>query len=123
MELSQRVVDILLDADSKALATTGPEGLNVVPVSSITVVDGKIWLMNYFFKKTLANIRAEPAVSLVGWKGFDGYQVQGLVSYVEDGPQFEQAREWVKERLPDRILRGLLVITPERVHDISPTAA
>lgn len=123
MELPQKVVDILLAADSKALATMGPEGLNVVPVSTITVVDGKIWLMNYFFKKTLANILTEPSVSLVGWKGFDGYQVRGRVEYCDKGAKFEEARQWVKERLPDRVLKGLLVITPQHVHNVSPTAA
>ncbi len=123
MELPQKVVDILLNADSKALATTGPEGLNVVPVSTITLVDDKIWLMNYFFKKTLANILAEPSVSLVGWKGFEGYQIQGRVEYCDKGATFEEARQWVKERLPDRVLKGLLIMTPQNVHDVSPTAA
>lgn len=123
MELPQEVVEIFLDADSKALATTGPEGLNVVPVSSIAIVDGKIWLMNYFFRKTLTNILAEPSVSLVGWKGFQGYQVRGRVTYFDQGPTFEEARQWVKERLPDRTLRGLLVLTPQAVYNISPAAA
>lgn len=123
MTLPQTVVDLLLDADCKALATSGPAGLNVVPVSSITIVEGKIWLMNYFFKKTLTNILTEPTVSLVGWKGMEGYQVRGHVSYIEEGSVFEEARTWVKERLPDRVLKGLLVITPEAVHNISPAAA
>ncbi len=123
MEFSQKIADSLLAADSKALATNGSHGLNVVPVSSIRIVDGKIWLINYFFKKTLENILAQPDVALVGWKGFEGYQVHGTVEYVTDGELFEDAKEWVAERLPDRVVKGLLIITPKEVYDISPAAA
>lgn len=116
------MTDTLLSADSKALATTGPHGLNVVPVSTIRIVDGKIWLINYFFKKTLENILTDPSVSLVGWKGFDGFQVRASVVYVDKGAQFEEARKWVAQSLPDRVVKGLLILTPEFAYDISPTA-
>jgi hypothetical protein len=123
MELSTETIELLLNADSKALATNGPHGLNVVPVSTIRVVDGKIWLINYFFKKTIENIHAEPHVSLVGWKGFDGFQVKGSISYESSGPQFEEAKAWVAQKLPDRVVKGLLILTPEEVFNISPSAA
>lgn len=122
LEFSQRVIDTLLSADSKALATTGPQGLNVVPVSTIRVVDGKIWLINYFFKKTLENILANPTVSLVGWKGFDGFQIRANVTYIDEGKQLEEARNWVAQILPDRVVKGLLILDPEYVYDVSPTA-
>lgn len=123
MQLSKDIIDTLLGADSKALATSGPHGLNVVPVSTIRVVDGRIWLMNYFFKKTVENIRSSPLVSLVGWKGFDGYQIRANVRYVEQGPEFDDAKAWVASILPDRVLKGLLILSPEAAYNISPSAA
>lgn len=123
MELTKEIIDFLLNADSKALATTGPNGLNVVPVSTIRVVDGRVWLMNYFFKKTIENIVAEPRVSLVGWKGFDGYQVKGNVLYVTEGSQFDDAKAWVAQNLRNRVVKGLLILTPESIYSISPTVA
>lgn len=122
MEFSPQVIDAVLHAESKALATTGPAGLNVVPVSTIYVVDGQIWLINYFFKKTLQNILENPSVSLVCWKGFVGYQIKGSVSYVTEGSVFENAKTMVAETLPDRIVKGVLVITPEEIYDIAPRA-
>lgn len=122
MELTNTTVDLLLTADSKALATYGPHGLNVVPVSTIRVVNGKIWLINYFFNKTVENILADKNVSLVGWKGFDGFQVKASVSHLTEGPLFDEAKAWVAELLPDRIVKGLLILTPESVYNISPTA-
>ena len=123
MELSSKIIDALLSADSKALATAGPQGLNVVPVSTIRIVDGKVLLINYFFKKTLNNLRAQPQASLVAWKGFDGYQVRAKVAYVESGPDFTEAQAWVAGMLPGRIVKGLLILTPTEVFDISPAAA
>lgn len=122
MKFTSQVADVLLNADSKALATTGPNNINVVPVSTIRIVDGKIWLMNYFFNKTAENILSEPYVSLVGWKGFDGYQIKGSILYVTEGPVFDEAKRWVDQNLKDRILKGLLILTPEEIYDISPNA-
>lgn len=122
MELTQHVINSLLGAESKALATTGPEGLNVVPVSSIRIEGSDIWLFNYFMKKTLGNIRAEPTVALVGWSGLSGFQVRAHAEHITDGPRFEDAKRWVAERLPDRTLRSLLILTPETIYDISPAA-
>jgi hypothetical protein len=123
MELKTEVMDSLLNAEGKALATHGPHGLNVVPVSTIRIVDGKIWLINYFFKKTIENIKAEPRVSLVGWKGFDGFQIKGDILCVTEGPQFEEAKAWVAQKLPDRVVKGLLILSPEEIYNISPAAA
>ncbi len=122
MKFTSQVIDALLNADSKALATTGPNNINVVPVSTIRIVDGKIWLMNYFFNKTAENILSNPYASLVGWKGFDGYQIKGSILYVTDGPTFDEAKKWVDNNLKDRVLKGLLILTPEEIYDISPTA-
>ncbi len=122
MELLPKVTETILQADSKALATIGKSGINVVPVSTIRVVDGKIWLINYFFKKTLENILEQPAVALVCWKGFDGFQIRANVEYCDAGTQFEEARAWIGGILPDRIVKGLLILTPKEVYYISPTA-
>ena len=123
MELSLQIIDAILHADSKALATTGKHGINVVPVSTVRIVDNKILLMNYFFKKTLDNILEQPKVALVCWKGFDGYQIKGTVKYMENGEEFEEAKVWVRENLPDRILKGLLVLKPEGIYSIAPKAS
>ena len=122
MELSQKIIDALLHADSKALATTGRHGVNVVPVSTIRVEGGNILLMNYFLKKTLENVLEESRVALVCWRGLDGYQVKGSVAYVDSGEAFDESKIWVEKNVPDRTLLGLLVLTPSDVYNISPGA-
>ena len=122
MKLNSQVADLLLSADSKALATFGPNNINVVPVSTIRIVDGGIWLMNYFFNKTAENILSNPYVSLVGWRGYDGYQIKGHDLYITEGPKYNDAKKWEEEKLKDRVLKGLLILSPEEIYDISPNS-
>jgi predicted pyridoxine 5'-phosphate oxidase superfamily flavin-nucleotide-binding protein len=122
MELSPKVTQAILEADSKAIATTGKHGINVVPVSTVRVVGNKILLMNYFLHKTLENILEQPHVALACWKGLEGYQIKGTVEYIEEGEQFEEAKKWIEENVADRTLLGLLILTPEEVYNISPGA-
>lgn len=122
MELSPKVIDALLHAEGKALATSGKHGINVVPVSTVRVEGGKILLMNYFFKKTLDNVLEQPRVALAFWSGLEGYQIKGSVEYVDSGSAFEEATQWIIANVADRTLLGLLILTPEETHNISPGA-
>lgn len=120
MNLSPQIIEEILQTDSKALATYGKHGINVVPVSTIRIVDDKILLMNYFLDKTLENIIENPHIALSCWKGLKGYQIKGVVTYVADGTVFDEARVWVAQNVSNRTLKGLLIITPENIYDISP---
>jgi predicted pyridoxine 5'-phosphate oxidase superfamily flavin-nucleotide-binding protein len=120
MTIDQHIEAFIEAAESKALATYGTE-INVVPVSSVKVVNGNIWLINYFFDKTLANIVTNTSVSLVCWKQMMGYQIKGTVAYKTEGDEFDAAVQWIKEILPERIVKGLLIVTPTYIYDISPT--
>ena len=123
MELSPTIADALLHAESKALATTGHHGVNVVPVSTVRVEGGNILLMNYFLKKTLSNILDQPQVALAFWSKLEGYQIKGTVVYIDSGVRFEEAKQWVTENVSNRTLRGLLILTPEEVCSVSPSVS
>ncbi len=119
--MDRHIEEFILSADSKALATWSENGINVVPVSSIKVVDGRIWLIDYFMDKTRNNFLRNNNVALACWKEMMGYQIKGTVLYSTEGEDFNKAKEWIKEILPERKVKGLLEITPEEIHDISPT--
>jgi predicted pyridoxine 5'-phosphate oxidase superfamily flavin-nucleotide-binding protein len=120
MNMNKQTEAFLLSAESKALATYG-ESLNVVPLSSIKIVDGKIWLINYFMDKTISNILKNPSVSLVCWTDMIGFQIKGTVEYKTDGEDFDHAAAWIHDILPDRVVKGLLVLIPQDIYDIAPT--
>lgn len=120
MTIEPIIEEFILSADSKALATYGAN-LNVVPVSSIRVVGGTIWLINYFMDKTLDNILHINMVALVCWKKMMGYQIKGSVTYKTEGKEFDEAVQWIKGLLPDRVVKGLIILMPTEIYDISPT--
>lgn len=61
--LTKNIIQGLLNPDaSKVLTTNGPAGLNIIPVSSIKVVGGNIWLIDYFFGKTGENAKVNSNV-------------------------------------------------------------
>ena len=118
--MEKHIEEFILSAEAKALATYSNDNLNVVPVSSIKIIEGKIWLINYFMDKTLSNILENRSVALVCWRKMMGYQIKGVVSYVTSGQDFDEAVKWIKSILPDRVVKGLIIITPNEIHDISP---
>ncbi len=119
--MNKEIEKFILNASSKALATSSKNGINVVPVSSLKVVDGEIWLINYFMDKTLINILENKEVALVCWEKMFGYQVKGDAEYLTEGEKFEKACSWIKEILPDRIVKGLIILKPKEIFDIAPT--
>jgi predicted pyridoxine 5'-phosphate oxidase superfamily flavin-nucleotide-binding protein len=118
--MEKHIEEFILSAEAKALATYSNDNLNVVPVSSIKIMEGKIWLINYFMDKTLSNILENKSVALVCWRKMMGYQIKGVVSYVTSGQNFDEAVKWIKSILPDRVVKGLIVLTPNEIYDISP---
>jgi uncharacterized pyridoxamine 5'-phosphate oxidase family protein len=66
--MEKHIEEFILSAEAKALATYSNDNLNVVPVSSIKIMEGKIWLINYFMDKTLSNILENKSVALVCWR-------------------------------------------------------
>lgn len=119
MKFSQDIAKFLLNAESKALATNGVDGINVVPVSTVKVVDGHIWLVDYFFGKTRENIQKNPNdIALTFWSGLSGYQVKAHSMYQTEGVNFEATVAWIAKLHPERKVKGLLILEPRKVYDI-----
>lgn len=122
MKLSQTITDMVMYADAKALATYHENNLNVVPVSTVKIINDTIVLVNYFMGKTLENIQNNNNVSLACWKGLNGCQIKATVDYQTEGQIFNEITAWVGEILPDRVVKGILVLTPQQIFDASATS-
>ena len=123
MSFSKPVIEILETASAKALATQGPEDVNVVPVSMIRVNNDSIWLFDFFMEKTAQNIKANPVVSLTAWTGMNGVQLKGETQYLTEGETFDESVAWCHTQNPDRVVKGLIVFKPKEIFDISPGGA
>jgi predicted pyridoxine 5'-phosphate oxidase superfamily flavin-nucleotide-binding protein len=87
------------------------------------VTDDAVWLFDFFMNKTVTNVQVNPEVALSAWTGLTGVQVKATASYVTEGPEFDEAVTWVNEQNPDRVTKGLLILTPTEILDVSPGGA
>ena len=118
--MKQNIVDIITNSTSAALATTGTNGLNVVPISVFSVQGGEVHLYDYFMHKTAENIKSESKVAFTCWKGFVGVQIKAEAKYETAGPDYDATAVEMKERFPDRVLAGLIRLTPTEIYDVAP---
>lgn len=117
---SPTITTFLETAAAKALASTGTDGVNVISVSMIKVNTDSIWLFDFFMDKTAKNIQADPAVALSAWTAMTGVQIKADVTYITEGPEFDDAVIWAKNNNPKRVVKGLLTLKPKAIFDISP---
>ena len=120
---SSTIRDVLSTAAAKAFATYGNTGINVVPVYMIRVNDDTIWLFDFFMDKTVQNLDVKAPVALTAWTDMKGIQIKADAQYVTEGVEFMEAVAWVKEQNPARVVKGLIILTPTKIHDISPGGA
>jgi len=113
----------ITDFTAAALATSGAQGINVVPISVVGSGDSDIFLYDFFMNKTRANVQENPKVAFTCWKGFVGIQIKGTVSYETQGDDFDTESAKMKEQFPERTLFGLLRLTPVQVCDVAPGSA
>lgn len=120
LSLPVECVDILKNADGKALATQHPEGgVHVVPVSVLYVHPEHLTLVNFFMGQTVQNITVTPNVSLAAWQGLTGYQIKATAEHHVSGDIFDEVVADIAVTMPDRTVRGVLTLTPQAVFDIS----
>lgn len=120
--LTKELIEQIENAEARAFATCGPQGVNVVPVSVLSVNDGAIYLYNFFMSKSVENIQNEADVALCVWSGLVGIQIRAQAEYLEGGDFFESEKVKMKEQFPERTLFGLIKLTPESVFDVSAQA-
>ena len=120
MNIPEQCVSILQTADGKALSTFSAEsGAHVVPVSSIRIEGDSIVLVNYFFGQTLKNIEKNPRVALAVWKGLEGFQIKATAHHETKGELFDSVVAWIKETIPSRVVKGVVILTPTEIYDVS----
>jgi len=100
------------------VATASKDGWpNVVPIGFVELVDDEtIWIADNFMKKTLANVRENPKVSIYIWgaetKGC--FQVKGNVEVRTSGPEFEKMQFTVRSKMAKAPAKSLLIMKIRR---------
>ena len=95
--MPKEVQDLFNNAKNMVLATSTPDGVpNAAPIGMKKVIDDEtVYVSDQFFKKTLANVQANPKVCVVWWGDEGAYELYGTARYVNEGPEFESQAVWV----------------------------
>jgi predicted pyridoxine 5'-phosphate oxidase superfamily flavin-nucleotide-binding protein len=106
------------------VATASKDGWpNVVPIGFVELVDNEtIWIADNFMKKTLANVKENPRISIFIWgpetKGC--FQVKGDVELKTSGPEFDKMQETVRAKMAKAPAKGLLIMKIREVYQCAP---
>jgi predicted pyridoxine 5'-phosphate oxidase superfamily flavin-nucleotide-binding protein len=107
------------------VATASADGVpNVVPIAFVELKEDNetIWLADNFMRKTLANIKENPKISINVWgpetKGC--WQIKGPVEYKTSGPEYEDMRQTVLAKMAKAPAKGLIIMTITDVYECKP---
>ena len=124
--MTDRITTLFKKVPTAVLATANPDGTpNAVPVGAKKVLDEEtVLISDQFFGKTLANLMANPKVSITFWDGFEGYQIKGRATVETDGPRFEETARWMEETSSKAGFplksKGAVIVAIEEVYGVSP---
>ncbi len=106
------------------VATAARDGTpNVAPIAFVQLVGGdEIWVGDNFMKKTLANVRENPKMSIFAWDPDSKkcFQVKGSVEVRTEGPEYEKMRAAMKAKNEAYPAKGLLVLRVEEAFTCTP---
>lgn len=92
------VQKLFTEVKNVAFATANAQGQpNSCVVAIKTIVDDEtIYLSDQLFKKTLANIKENQAVSVLFWDDKEAYQLHGTARYINEGEEFAKRKAWAE---------------------------
>ena len=118
--MSAEVQELFKEVKDVVFTTAREDGQpNSCVVAMKAVIDDEtVYVSDQFFKKTLDNVKANPKVAIVFWKGNEAYELYGTARYVNEGAEFEAQKAWVdaafeKMGLPIKAKGGCFVHVDE----------
>lgn len=124
--MSAEVQELFKSVKNVAFSTATPDAQpNTCIVAMKAILDDEtVYLSDQFFKKTLANLQANPKVAIAFWEGNNAFVLHGTATYVNEGELFESQKAWVdaafeKMGLPIKA-KGGCVVKVEAVYTSAP---
>lgn len=125
-QMTGRMQELLNKVRNVVIATASRDGApNAVPVSAKKIINAEtILISDQYLNKTLANMRANPRVSVMYWEGTEGYQFKGFVTIETGGQRYEDTARWidglsVKYGLPLKS-KGAIIFKIEEIYSLAP---
>jgi predicted pyridoxine 5'-phosphate oxidase superfamily flavin-nucleotide-binding protein len=125
-QMNERMKALFNKVRTAVLATATVDGeVNAVPFGAKRIIDDEtILISDQFFRKTRANLEANPRASVTFWEGHEGYQFKGKVTIETSGPRYEETAAWV-QAMGDKAgfplkSKGIAVMKIEAIYSVAP---
>ena len=94
--------------------------INVIGIKQIED-DETVLLANNYFNKTLANLKvnSEAAILTKNAEKKLWYQLKGTCQYVNEGPEYEKFKEWVKSKRETFPAKGMVIFKVKQIYNTS----
>ncbi len=124
-QLTPEMIECMKTVRVFSLATASKDGVpNVVPVGMLFPgEDGKIWIIDNFFGKTLKNLEENPIASFYLWSPEykEGcWQVKGKVKIEDSGEDYEKAVAIAHSRMETAPAKHLVKMCICAVYNVAP---
>ena len=123
-KLTPEILEQMKKQKVYSVATASKDGVpNVVPVGMlIPQEDGSIWIVDNYFRKTIANMQENPKAAFYVWNPecTESWQIKGSLSIENSGPDYEAGAVYAKlinEKLP---AKNLVKMTVDEVYYVTP---
>ena len=125
MELTGEIKELFENEPYHQLSTASLEGAPNVSNIGCKYIrdDGVIVLVDNYMKKTKKNVIANPRVAILVRKDKISYQIKGSCKYATEGPEYDQARKWMKSKGEKYPAKGAIIVSVEAVYDSTTRAS
>jgi uncharacterized protein len=99
----------------------GNPNINVIFWKKI-INDESILLIDSFMKTTKKNLTENNKVCLSFWdpKTEEGYKVKGVATYHTDGNIYNEGKQYIQSKNPNRIPKGVVQISVKEIFVLTP---
>jgi len=124
MKIPQSIQEIFKEDKAVAFGTATPDGnpnINMIGLKKLQD-DETIILADNYFNKTLANVLKNNKGTILTKRAEDKlwYQLKGTYEYINEGPEYEEVKQWVKSVKETLPAKGMIVFKVEKIYNSIP---
>ena len=124
MKIPQSIQEIFKGDSAVAFGTATLDGnpnINMIGLKKIQD-DETIILADNYFNKTLANVLKNNKGTILTKRAEDKlwYQLKGIFEYINEGPEYEEIKQWVKSVKETLPAKGMIVFKVEKIYNSIP---
>ena len=124
MKIPKSIQKIFKEDNAVAFSTATLDGnpnINMIGIKKIQD-DETIILADNYFNKTLANVQKNNKGTILTKRAEDKlwYQLKGTYEYINEGPEYEALKQWVKSIKETYPAKGMVIFKVEKIYNSIP---